>query len=118
MIFAQGSASAPTPAGTWVIVSGMVTMILGFIAKWAADARKDRNDKDARERDLVTNIEIRDALRQIEVGTEKQNGKLDVVVRVDQAHHEELIRVLQTNCKAQPILVQQVNQEKDKQTKD
>ena len=87
-------------------------MIIGAIGKELRDIRKDKREQADREADLALNVEIRDVMRQIEIGQANQSGKLAEVVGVNEAHHTELIRSLQIACRAMPILVQQNNPNK------
>lgn len=48
-------------------------------------------------------IEQRDCMRAVEKATTIQNGKLSEVLAVNEAHHAELIRTLNTTCKASCI---------------
>jgi dsDNA-binding SOS-regulon protein len=104
--------SPDTPTGTWAV---LITMILGAIGfRWDAYFKNKREAED-RDKELQLNTEIRNALRQVEVVTSVQNQKLESAAELNKAHHTELIRVLLTNCKANPVLVQQQNKV-DKET--
>ena len=82
---------APTSIGQWTTV---LVMIIGAVGLQINSWRKDRREQEDRVKDLVLNTEIRDCLRQVEIGQTKQNGKLAEVVSVNQQHHEEIIRAL------------------------
>lgn len=102
MIFAE-----ETSLGQW---GTFITLVIGAIGLQINAWRKHKYDQANESDKKQIQIEQRDVLRQLEVGQAKQNGKLSEVVSINLAHHEELIRSLQTNCRAQPVLVQQLNQ--------
>lgn len=101
MMLAQQAAT--TSNGTWAAVIGLATIIIGQLGKWIIDWRKDRREQEDRNKDLLLNTEIRDAVRQTEMRTTEQNGKLEKIVEVDKLQHAELIRVLQSNCRFNEI---------------
>jgi triphosphoribosyl-dephospho-CoA synthetase len=98
-----------TPVGMWLMLITGIIAAIGFqVNSW----RKNKREQEDRLIENQTSIEIRDVLRQVEIAGNTQIGKLETVVEIEKIHHEELIRTLQTNCKAQPVQVTQVNKEK------
>ena len=111
MIFAEAiqNVHSDTPVGTWAtLILGIIAAVGFQINSW----RKDKRESEDRKSVQAVNIETRDVLRQIEKGQSTQNGTLSKIYDVNESHHTEMLRVLQTNCKATPVLVQQVNKEK------
>jgi hypothetical protein len=94
-----------TSLGQWGMLIVMVLGAVGVLWSRIHDGKKE---------DLAQQIqkEQRDVMKQIKQGQDLQNGKLATVVSVNEAYHNELIRALQSTCKAQPVQVLQVNQPK------
>jgi hypothetical protein len=107
MMFAQVPVNvhSDTSLGQWATLIVVVLGAIGMLWTRIHDAKRE---------DLAQQIqkEQRDYMRQIKQGQDLQNGKLATVVEVNKAYHDELIRAVTTTCKAQPVLVQQVNQPK------
>jgi len=103
MLLAEGSTTSLGQWGTFIV------LIIGAIGLQVNAWRKHKSDTKIDEANLILQSEQRDVLRQIEKGQALQNGKLANVVSVNEAHHAELIRSLQVTCRAQPVVIQQVN---------
>lgn len=110
MLLAETSQTSIGQWGTFiVIVAGALgALLLKF--------------KESKKEDLAQQIQIeqRDCMRQIEKGQSLQNGKLAEVLSVNRAYHDEVVRALPLICKAQAVVIQQLNQqpEKKKETND
>jgi hypothetical protein len=98
-----------SPETKWTVIGGVFVAVLGAIGVLLNNHQKGLREQSNADRDNQLSVEIRDCLRNIEKVSTEQNGKLDLVVKTDENHHAELIRVLQTNCKAMPTVVQQIN---------
>lgn len=110
MIMAEASGTSLGQWGTLVVV------VLGAIGMFITRI------KDSKREDLAQEIqkEQRDVMRQIKQGQDLQNGKLSKVTELNESHytavmhisrarHEEMLRALTGSCKAQAVVVQQVN---------
>lgn len=115
----------------WAAAAGVFLLVFGSVAKELRSWWKDKKDrefetvKQIREEKrevaaLAIQIEQRDVLRQLEIGQTAQNGKLSKVTELNEVHyqtvieisktrHEEMLRVMQGNCKAQPVQIIQQN---------
>ena len=120
MILAQLAGNNDT--AVWAGATAFFLMFLGQIGKMIADwqknktqARKDELDRqqsmESEKQKLNTLQEIARSNSNIREGQIEQNGKLAEIMGTNDNHHTELIRCLQTTCHAQPVLVQQVNQQ-------
>jgi hypothetical protein len=107
------TAVADTSLGQW---GTFISIVLFAIGSFYIKVKSDKKETLAQQ----IQKEQRDCLRQIEIGQAAHNGKLSKVTEINalhyesamhisQARHEELIRVLNNNCKAQPVNVQQIN---------
>jgi translation initiation factor 2 gamma subunit (eIF-2gamma) len=100
-----------TSLGQWGM---LIVMVLGAIGALWIKIQDSKKDSVAQE----VQKEQRDSLKELLKGQTAQNGKLAEVVKVNDIYHNALISALNTTCKAQPVLVQQVNQPtKDKEIK-
>jgi hypothetical protein len=93
-------------------IGGVFTLIFNALRAWTADRAK------AKREDIQTEV-LRDISRlnnDIRLGQIEQNGKLSTAVAVGSVYHNELLRALkEIPCRATPVLVQQVNQQKPKE---
>ncbi len=99
------AAASDTSIGQWGTLIVIVLGAVGALYMKVQDSKKDNVAQEIQK-------EQRDLMKKINDGQNLQNGKLATVVQVNQAYHDELIRALASSCKAQPTVVQQINQPK------
>ena len=102
-------------SNTWVLAGGLITIVFVQIGKLLSDYRQDKSHRESTAANLQLQVEQRDVLRQIEKGQTAQNGKLATVVLVNEAYHREVLNSLNHTCRAQPTIVQQINQKPQEQ---
>jgi homoserine dehydrogenase len=88
--------SNTTSIGQWGMFIVMVLGAVGALVLKFIDNKKENLAQQIQ-------IEQRDCMRAVEKATTIQNGKLSEVLAVNEAHHAELIRTLNTTCKASCI---------------
>jgi hypothetical protein len=82
-------AQAPTPVtsnGVWAAVGAMVVMIIGALGTQLLNYYRYKREAEDRQTDSAINTEIRDCLKQIEIGNTE--------------HHGAVLLALKDTCKA------------------
>lgn len=87
----------------WQAGAAAIVLILGVIFKFVLDVLNNRKEREASRDRLQVLKDIADSNQAIREGQVAQNGKLSAVVSVNEAHHLELIRAINSSCKAKPI---------------
>ena len=98
-------------ANNWTIIlaaiGGILTLVAGQVRGWYSDRAKARRDDaqvDALHNIASSNTDIRN-------GQIAQNGKLSIVVEVNKAYHDEIIRTLQAcSYRTNPLQVTEKKQ--------
>lgn len=80
-----------------------VVLVLGVIFKFALDWQVKKREAEAAKASLQVLRDIAISNQAIREGQIAQNGKLSAVVKVNDEHHNELIRAITASCKARPI---------------
>lgn len=83
----------------WQAVVAGLAVLLPMIGKFWYDFLKDRREREDGKARLDALLEIARSNSNIREGQIEQNGKLSAVMKVNEAHHAELIRALQTTCR-------------------
>jgi len=95
----------------WQAIAAAIVLILGVIFKFALDWRKGRDEREAASERLQYLKDIADTNRAIKEGQIVQNGKLATIMKINDDRHEEMIRTLNSSCKARSIFPQNTQQE-------
>lgn len=93
-------------------IAAAIVLVLGVIFKFVLDWRKGRFERDAATERLQVLRDIADTNRAIKEGQIVQNGKLSTIMKINDDRHEEMIRAMNSSCKAKSIFPQ-TNQEKE-----
>lgn len=91
----------------WQAITGIVTLLLIWGLKFLQEFYKDRRERETDTAQIQVLRDIAASNAEISKGQVAQNGKLSTVVLINQQHHEELIRTLQSTCKASCLNFQQ-----------
>ncbi len=87
----------------WRIIAGIVgalfVLISGKVMEFWQTWLKNKRDRDNDAKTIRVLESIAASNNEIQKGQVAQNGKLASVVVVNEAHHAELIRTLQTTCR-------------------
>lgn len=92
LLLAQAQQPIPvqptTPVGVWAAVGGMLVMIIGAVGAQMLNWFRFKREIADREADAELNVEIRDCLKQIEIGNTEHHGAI-------------LLALATTTCKAE-----------------
>jgi hypothetical protein len=86
MITLLAQTPPPTSTGVWAAVGGMVVMIIGAAGTQALNYYRYKRETEDRQADAALNTQIRDCLKQIEIGNTE--------------HHGTILLALKDTCKA------------------
>jgi hypothetical protein len=84
----------------WQAIMALATLLCVWGLKFMQEWMKDRRDREADRQSIQALRDIAQSNASIVKGQLEQNGKLASVVAVNEAHHTELIRHLDTVCRA------------------
>lgn len=96
----------------WEKIAAGVVLVIGAMSKVVFDYRKAKADERHAEERLQVLRDIAMSNRDIRSGQLLQNGKLATIMEVNGARHSDIIRTLNSSCKARPIFP--MEEQKDK----
>lgn len=102
---------------SWEAVAGGIVLIVGAVGKVLLDYQKGKREEKHADERLQTLKDIASSNKEIRNGQIEQNGKLATIMQVNGIRHDEMIRTLNSSCKAKDVFptVGELKQEREKQ---